>query len=147
MKSDGRKARKWHRMDEAERKQWRKQDRRKEGERPKLWGSEVFRRVDICHRACLALTAYWDPRTLSLSLFVCVCVCADSLFSSLTITSVSLLIAEWAPCRLHRLHCDYHSALVQTHRNTFTWMQTLIVQNTNTHHYTRRYHYKSILYT
>lgn len=58
MKSDGRKARKLHRMVEAERKQRKKRDRAKEGERTKLWRNEVFRGVDICHRACLALTAY-----------------------------------------------------------------------------------------
>lgn len=106
----------------------RKRERTKEegeGERKKekLLGSKVLRKADIFHRLCSVLTAHCDPWTLvlctSITALCCVCMCmcvvhvcvrADL---SHAITAVSLLIAEWTPCRLHRLYCDYHPSVVQ----------------------------------
>lgn len=52
-----------------------------------------------------------------MSVLVCVHVCLW-IYLSLSITSMSLLIAEWTPCSLHRLYCDYHHSVVHPHRNT-----------------------------
>lgn len=72
-----------------------------------------------------ALTAHCDPWTL----FMCRCSseCLRScvwvwlcIYLSVSITSVSLLIAEWTPRSLHGLHCDYHHLLAHPHNNTHT---------------------------
>ena len=47
-------------------------------------------------------------------------------YLSLSITSVSLLIAEWTPCRLHGLYCDYHP-----HTDAHTHMHTDILCDTH----------------
>lgn len=83
-----------------------------------LEGEQTFlRRLDS------ALTARCDPWTLfmcrciseRLCLFVWVQLC---IYLSVSITSVSLLIAEWTPCSLHGLHCDYHHLLAHPHMHT-----------------------------